>query len=145
MIACVWERERDHSGEVGGGCRGRETAALPRGSVCKPLSTPQSCFHKEIYKTGLWCASLPCIISVRVCKKCTLQTFPVLIIFFYMQSFILTEVCRPRLERPGGPARVTYPPSLVAGCTCADVKIHTYMGCCWLWELFIKPGFCVAL
>ncbi len=42
---------------------GVECVALPQGSVCKPLSTPQSCFHKEIYKTGLRCALLPCIMS----------------------------------------------------------------------------------
>lgn len=46
-----------------GGLEGVESVALPQGSVCKPLSTPQSCFHKEIYKTGLRCALLPCIMS----------------------------------------------------------------------------------
>lgn len=56
----MWEREKDHGG---GGLEGAESVALPRGSVCKPLSTPQSCFHKEIYKTGLRCALLPCIMS----------------------------------------------------------------------------------
>ena len=45
------------------GLEGVESVALPQGSVCKPLSTPQSCFHKEIYKTGLRCALLPCIMS----------------------------------------------------------------------------------
>lgn len=52
---------------IGGGLEGVESVALPQGSVCKPLSTPQSCFHKEIYKTGLRCALLPCIMSERVC------------------------------------------------------------------------------
>lgn len=65
-----------------------EAVALPRGSVCKPLSTPpQSCFHKEIYKTGLWCASLPCITSEPV----AVQIFPPFRIF-YMQNLILTKV-----------------------------------------------------
>lgn len=132
MIACVWERERDHSGEVGGGCRGREAGALPRGSVCKPLSTPQSCFHKEIYKTGLWCASLPCIISVRVCKKCTLQTFPVLIIFFYLYAEFYIDRSLPGPDS-NGPARVTYPvtpPPLslwwqgARVCRCEDSHVH---------------------
>lgn len=51
----MWEREANHGGV--------ESVVLPQGSVCKPLSTPQSCFHKEIYKTGLQCAPLPCIMS----------------------------------------------------------------------------------
>ena len=51
------------------GLEGVESVALPQGSVCKPLSTPQSCFHKEIYKTGLRCALLPCIMSERVCER----------------------------------------------------------------------------
>lgn len=55
---CVGEGERPW-----GGLEGVESVALPQGSVCKPLSTPQSCFHKEIYKTGLRCALLPCIMS----------------------------------------------------------------------------------
>lgn len=50
-----------------GGLEGVESVALPQGSVCKPLSTPQSCFHKEIYKTGLRCALLPCIMSECEC------------------------------------------------------------------------------
>lgn len=59
---CVGEGERVSAGGVGG-LEGVESVALPQGSVCKPLSTPQSCFHKEIYKTGLRCALLPCIMS----------------------------------------------------------------------------------
>ena len=45
------------------GLEGVESVALPQGSVCKPLSTPQSCFHREIYKTGLRFSLLPCIMS----------------------------------------------------------------------------------
>lgn len=69
MRVCVWEREKDHSVGWRLGGRERESVALPQGSVCKPLSTPQSCFHKEIYKTGLRCALLPCIMSECVCKS----------------------------------------------------------------------------
>ena len=54
------EKERERLKEV-------ESRASPEGSVCKPLSTPQSCFHKEIYKTGLRCALPPCIMRVWVC------------------------------------------------------------------------------
>lgn len=60
-----------------GGLEGVESVALPQGSVCKPLSTPQSCFHKEIYKTGLRCALLPCIMSEGVCVNvCVAQIDP---------------------------------------------------------------------
>lgn len=68
-----------------GGLEGVESVALPQGSVCKPLSTPQSCFHKEIYKTGLRCAALPCITSVRVFVPCVrvLLMFPLLILICF--------------------------------------------------------------
>lgn len=111
-----------------GGCRGRETEALPRGSVCKPLSTPQSCFHKEIYKTGLWCASLPCIISVRVCKKCTLQTFLVLIIFFLYAEFYIDRSLPARTQRPWriSTSDLSPPPWWQGArvCRCEDSHVH---------------------
>jgi hypothetical protein len=48
----VFEKE---SGRRRENVRGVESIALPQGSVCKPLFSTQSCFHKEIYKTGLGC------------------------------------------------------------------------------------------
>lgn len=67
MIACVWEREKDLSSDVGwGGAEGGRLELYLGAQYVSPCLPPQSCFHKEIYKTGLWCASLPCIISKRV-------------------------------------------------------------------------------
>lgn len=73
-----------------GGLEGVESVALPQGSVCKPLSTPQSCFHKEIYKTGLRCALLPCIMSecVNVCV-CVFDLEKWAFLFFYSLTYFL--------------------------------------------------------
>ena len=81
-----------------GGLEGVESVALPQGSVCKPLSTPQSCFHKEIYKTGLRCALLPCIMSEGVCVNvCVAQIDPLVFLrdFFF---FSLHHLCKKHIH-----------------------------------------------
>lgn len=48
MIACVWERERDHSGEVGGGCRGGGRLERYLGAqYVSPCLPPKAAFTKR--------------------------------------------------------------------------------------------------
>lgn len=114
---------------------GVESVALPQGSVCKPLSTPQSCFHKEIYKTGLRCALLPCIMSERVCVSHK-WTFS----FLFSFASSMQERYPPKFSSPGRSASqqsqwscVNNLFSLVVRWVCALVcecipHIHPYKG-----------------
>lgn len=136
-----------------GGLEGVESVALPRGSVCKPLSTPQSCFHKEIYKTGLRCALLPCITSVWVFVwtcVCVADISFFNTYFFLissMQKNVFTQVYQTRQVRvrtaPVERRQQPIPPWWLCAYVCARVyecvcprscvnvfQIHTYTGCC---------------
>lgn len=126
-----------------GGLEGVESVALPQGSVCKPLSTPQSCFHKEIYKTGLRCALLPCIMSECECVNVCVCVFDLekwAFLFFYSLTYFLLCIIYAKkiwsnlpiqtgqtLNSPSGAVWITYSPwwQCLCGCVCLWVCVHS--------------------
>lgn len=125
-----------------GGLEGEESVALPQGSVCKPLSTPQSCFHKEIYKTGLQCALPSCIMSGSVsgCVNVSVARISIVNSFYFKyhtcKKMMLNHSRSVRQPKSRRVRNLFHP---VAGCTCTCIYECTHACvsvCTHVWMYF---------